>query len=326
MTDVLITIDTELSAALHQKSVPAMTNARYSIFGCVDSGKFGIGWQMDCLDEYGLKGVFFVDPMPALVYGSAFLTEVVQTIVSRGHEVQLHVHTEWLEWAESSPVGGRRGSNIADFESDDQFTILMLAMDLLEEAKAPRPIAFRAGNYGADDRTLDALVRVGLTWDTSFNPAFALGSCRITLGVNCVSPVRHGGVVELPVSGLFDWPGHVRPAQVCALSAWEMCAALDHAAREHHPAFTIVTHSFEMLSRDRRRPNRVVMNRFRLMCRAIAQNSWLRSVGFAELDPAIAAVNADDRTRVGPNPIRTALRVAEQVAGTLLYERRLKPA
>ncbi len=322
MTDVLLTIDTELSARLHQQSIDAAGNIANSIFGRVAGGAWGIGWQMDRMDACGVKGVFFVDPLPALVYAPSILPEIVQPIVERGHEVQLHIHTEWLQWARQSPVAGRLGRHIREFDAEDQATLLATAIDLLVAAGAPKPIAFRAGNYGADDRTLAALAGLGIAWDSSFNPDFSGGDCRIAIGRDTVSPVAREGLIEVPVSGLFDRGTHFRPAQVCALSRWEMRAALDHAARHRHPLFTIVSHSFEMMSRDRLRPNRMVMKRFERLCRTIAGHPGLRSVGFRDLDPAIADTAAAGHTRLPANVLRTATRIGQQIAGTLLYERR----
>ncbi|PTS80133.1 hypothetical protein DBR17_11145 [Sphingomonas sp. HMWF008] len=326
MTDVVVTVDTELSAALHQRGVTPCRNVENSIGGVVRAGAFGIGWQMDRLEEHGLKGVFFVDPMPALVYGKAVVADIVGPILERGHEVQLHVHTEWLAWAPRSPTGERRGRNIAEFELADQIMLLKHARDLLEEAHVPRPIAFRAGNFGADDRTLIALSRLGILWDSSFNPAYLGGACRIGLTAEDRGAVRRHGLIELPVSGISDRLGTIRPAQVCALSRWEMTDALRHAGSAGDAAFVIVCHSFEMLSRDRRRPNRAVMARFVAMCREIADNPDLRSAGFADLDPAIASGARPDTARLAPNPVRTFGRVLEQAAATLRYERPWLPA
>lgn len=321
MTDVLITIDTELSAGLYQRGASARQNLDRSIDGLVPGGAFGIGWQMDQLDAHGLKGVFFVDPMPALVYGTEVVADMVGPILERGHEVQLHIHTEWLAWAKASPVGDRRGQNIGDFDLADQITLLTCARDLLEQANVPRPIAFRAGNYGADDRTLMALADLGLAWDSSFNAPYLGGPCRIGLTAADYAPVWRHGVVEVPVSGILDRSDTIRPAQVCALSRWEMTDALRHAAQARQSAFVIVSHSFEMLSRDRFRPNRAVMARFTAMCREIARNPNLRSAGFADLDPAIASPSQPKASRLAANPVRSIGRMLEQAAATLRYER-----
>ena len=314
MTKVFITIDTELSAGLFQAGADADANFARSI-AC---DGYGVEWQMDRLDAHRLTGVFFVDPMPALVYGPAVIAQIVAPIIARGHEVQLHLHPEWLEWGTVQPVGERRGRSIGDFGYDDQVTLIALARQLLIDAGAPPPTAFRAGNYGANDDTLRALATIGIAWDSSFNPTYIGDPCHIGLGVDQVDPVTRLGVTEVPVSALYDRPGHLRHAQICALSAREMRDALTHAAATRRPAFTIVTHSFEMMSRDRKRPNRSVMTRFEAMCRTVAEHPGLSSSSFAGLEIPPATTTPE---RAAPNYLRTAKRIAEQTFATLAYER-----
>ncbi len=277
---------------------------------------------MDRLEEYGLRGIFFVDPMPALVHGTDIVAEIVGPVVSRGHDVQLHIHTEWLEWATKSPVGGRRGRNVGDFTLDDQITLLRHARDLVVKAGAPPPIAFRAGNFGANDDTIVALPAIGIAWDASFNAANLLRGCGISFPPTRTTPIIREGVALLPVAGLYDRPDHFRPAQVCAVSTTEMRAALDVAG---DAAFVIVTHSFEMLSRDRKRPNRSVMARFEALCREVERNQHLRAATFADLD-ADAMIAAQPVARLTPSYPRTAARMAEQLVATWRYEHRLIPS
>jgi peptidoglycan/xylan/chitin deacetylase (PgdA/CDA1 family) len=316
VTHVLITIDTELSAALFQAGHDADSNCAFSI----DCNGFGIHWQMDRLEACGLTGVFFVDPMPALVYGPDIITRIVAPIVARGHEAQLHLHPEWLEWSTQQPVGDRRGRSIGDFDHADQRTLIALARQLLIDAGAPPPTAFRAGNYGANDDTLRVLAELGMFWDSSFNPAYVGDPCHISLAPSQIDPVKHLGITEVPVSAIHDRPGHVRHAQVCALSSAEMNQALKHAAATQRPAFTIVTHSFEMMSRDRKRPNRTVMKRFETLCHSVAADPDLSNSGFSTLSLSLASATTAP-TRLPPNYIRTARRMAAQALATLVYER-----
>jgi hypothetical protein len=314
VTKIFITCDTELSAALFQSGSDADDNFARSI----DCDGWGVAWQMDRLDAADLTGVFFVDPMSALVYGTDVIAQIVQPIVARGHDVQLHLHPEWLAWAKDQPVGERRGRSICDFGFEDQLTLLTLARQLLVDAGAPPPVAFRAGNYGANDDTLRALATLGIQWDASFNPIYVGASCDIGLSKDQVDPVERLGVTEMPVSAIEDRPGHLRHAQICALSAAEMHAALSHAAATKRPAFSIVTHSFEMMSRDRKRPNKRVIARYEAMCAAIAADPALDSAGFTGLDLAPAATPP---SRLGPSYVRTGVRMVEQVVDTMLYER-----
>lgn len=326
MATVMITVDTELSALLHQRGVSPRANFESSILGRTRAGDFGIVWQMQRLTERGLKAVYFIDPMPALVYGIETIRDTVALVLNHGHEVQLHCHTEWLEWAgNASPVAGRTGRSIADFTLQDQIVLLQCARDLLIEAGAPSPTAFRAGNFGADDNTLRALASIGLIWDSSFNAAWMGKPCAIALSADEAGPILTQGMAEIPVSGIFDRPTSFRPAQICALSSREMRNALDYAAVQGNSPFMIVTHSFEMLSRDRERPNRLVMARFEAMCDAIAQNAALRTAGFADLDVSKVTDQGSRAARLGPSLPRTIWRMAEQALGTWIYERQLRP-
>jgi hypothetical protein len=216
-----------------------------------------------------------------------------------------------------------RGRNIADFNFDDQVTLIGCARDLLVAAGAPRAVAFRAGNYGANDTTLRALATLGIAWDASFNPAYRGAPCDIGLPADTIDPLQRLGIAELPVAAIYDRPGQLRHAQICALSSREMTAALHHAAATGRPAFAIVSHSFEMLSRDRQRPNRAVMTRFEHLCHMIASHPDLTSSGFAGLAPPAASTGA---TRLAPSRWRTALRHAEQALASLRYERALRAA
>lgn len=318
MTRALITIDTELSASRQAAGMTAEENLRLSI-----TGPYGVGWMMDRMDACGIRGVFFVDPMPGLVHGRDIVRRMVEPIVARGHEVQVHIHTEWLEWVVDSPVDGRRGRQIGDFSLEDQTLLIGWAQDALVEAGAARPNAFRAGNYGANDDTLRALAALGMRWDSSYNADYAGKPCRITLPPETVDPVRTAGVIEAPVAGIWDRPGHFRPAQLCALSAGEMVAGLRFAASQGQHSFVVVTHSFEMLSRDRQRPNGMVMRRFDALCDAIARDDRVTSSGFIDL-PEPGETMARDR--LAPSRLRTGWRMAQQAWAAIRYEKALRVA
>lgn len=316
VTKVQFTVDTELSLKLYQQGMNAQDNFDSSIAGKCKDGEFGIFYQMDRLDQHGLKGVFFVDPMSALVYGPDVVARIVEPIVKRGHEVQLHIHTEWLEFARDHELAHLRGRNIADFSVEDQVRLLDQARTLLMNAGAPEPTAFRAGNFGANDDTLRALAALGIQYDSSFNPAFLSGECAIRLPVNTPPFSEHLGVGIIPVSVIEDRPGNIRAVQLCALSAWEMRDALSHAADDGWPCFTIVSHSFELLSRDRSQGNPIVIRRFNTMCQTIAQHGQLDSIGFEALEPR----RKHKLTTLPANLVRTVLRYGEQAISRIRYE------
>lgn len=321
MTDVFLTIDTEYSHALASRPRPASREENFarSITCETSDGPAGVGYQLDLFDRHGLKGVFFVDPMPALVWGAAAIEDVVRPIVERGHDVQLHLHTEWLSLAGSaSPVGKRTGHNIKDFSFEDQCTLIDTARDLLVAAGAPRPVAFRAGNYGANDDTLRALAHLGFTHETSHPPGIEDSFCEISLGAEDRRPVRHCGIIEVPIGCIDDFGASLRHAQITALSAWEMLSALRFARYNDVRNFTFVSHSFELMCRQRRRTNRLVRKRFEKLCAGIAGMEGVRTATYSTNPPELVE-------RVGPRPVlplsevRSGLRVLEQMVANTVY-------
>ncbi|GAB5487700.1 MAG: hypothetical protein Pars2KO_12700 [Parasphingorhabdus sp.] len=275
---------------------------------------------MDLMESYDLKGVFFVDPMPALVYGSAIVADMVSPIVERGHEVQIHMHTEWLEFTKKNPVGGRLGRNIKDYPLNAQIELIGLARDLLCDAGAPNPNAFRAGNYGANDDTLRALKTLGIAYDSSFNPAYLGSGCDMSFPAhqNCLTE-KHG-VKELPIAAIRETGSRLRHAQVCALSSWEMKAALDHAVYAGLPHFVAITHSFEFLSRNRKGLNSAVRARFESLCRHVSQQPLLTDGGFHNWPQISDAKSEQQFERLPPVLIRRLARIGQQAIARLVAE------
>ncbi len=321
MTNVFITIDTEYSYALAARKRPASREENFarSISCETPDGPAGLTYKLDMFDRHGLKAVFFVDPMPALIYGVEAIADIVGPAVERGHDVQLHVHTEWLALAGAgNPLAGRTGHNIKDFAFEEQCTLLDRARDMLMAAGAPRPVALRAGNYGANDDTLRALAELGFTHDTSHCPGIADGHCAISLGPEDRHPVEHCGVVEVPVGCIGTFGKDLRHAQITALSAWEMLAALEFASEEKVRNFTFVSHSFELLCRKRRRINRLVRKRFEKLCAGIAALDGVRTATYAESAPGPLDL-AEPRPVLPLSEVRSGLRVVEQAVVNAMY-------
>jgi hypothetical protein len=328
MTQLYYTIDTEYEPGFTaRKGVDSRReNFERSILGRTAEGDAGIVYQLDAFDRHGLKAVFFVDPMPALLWGVGAIADMVEPIVSRGHDVQLHLHTEWLALAgAANPLGDRTGQNLRDFTFEDQCALLCWAKDTLVAAGAPRPIAFRAGNYGANDHTLRALAELGFTHETSHSPGFAASPCDISLGTEDRRPLRHCGITEVPIGCVEDVGSGLRHAQLTALSLAELTAALEHARDHDMDDFTLVSHSFELLCRSRKRINRIVRRRFDLLCEAVAAMEGVSTATYSEAPP-------EPRRRPYPrpalprSPVRAGARMVEQaVANTFYGDRPLFP-
>lgn len=314
MTPVFLTIDTELMWRHHAAALDARTIYARSI----EPAGVGIGYQLGKLAEHGLKATFFVDPMPARIYGLEPFKQLVGAILDSGQEVQLHLHPNWT----GASVKNRRAAASFELIGHDraaQQALLAEARDWLEQAGAPRPIAFRAGSYSANDDTVDALVALGFAYDSSHNGSEHPWPSAIGLPRDQIAPVAHRGLIELPVTLIEDRAGNLRHFQICALSAAEMRAALGHAEGERHAAVVIVSHGFELANRAGTRVNRVHRSRFDSLCALLAERrDMLPTQHFG--DRPVLALGRQDRP-LGPSTLRTRLRQAEQLWSNWVEER-----
>ena len=314
MPAVFLTIDTEIAWRHHSAGLPAADVCERSF----EPGGVGVAYQLDLLARAGLRACFFVDPMPALVYGLAPIRRVVEAILAAGQEVQLHAHAQWGGASLADRTAHAR-YELWDYDAAEQRQLLAGAADLLQAAGAPPPIAFRAGSYAADENTVAALAALGFAYDSSHNGAEAPRWSRLALAADRIAPVEHAGLIELPVTTIEERPGHLRTFQPCALSAGEQAAALDHAVAEHHAAVCIVSHSFELSNRAGTRPNAVHVRRFEALCRMLdARRDELPTVHFA--DRPDLPLDRHDRP-LGPAPLRRAVRQAEQLWSNWVEER-----
>jgi hypothetical protein len=314
-TRVLITVDTELSWRHYATGAGWRDNLALSF----DPAGVGVSWQLDMLAEHGLKACFFVDPMPALLYGIEPVRRMVEPILAAGQEVQLHLHPCWACLAEGVEDGGT--FELTGFAPRRQRELITEARDLLVEAGAPEPIAFRSGSYAVDDLTLDALHALGILYDSSHNGSHHPWPSALPLPPSQIAPVVHRGVVEIPVGQIEQAPRKLRHLQLCAVSAEEIEAALRHALAERHPLVTLVSHSFEFATRDGLRPNRALATRFARLCRFLAEyRDRLPTAAFADLADVPLGVNA---LPLPARRFRTARRMAEQLWANAVYERAL---
>jgi hypothetical protein len=315
MTQVLLTVDTELNWAPHARGESWQQNLARAF----NPAGVGVPWQLEVLRDHGLKACFFVDPMPALVYGLEPIRRMVEPILAAGQEVQLHLHPVWQSVAEGVSEGAR--FELTCYDAEDQLDLIETARDLLVEAGAPEPIAFRSGGYAADVRTLAALTQTGIRFDSSHNGSHHPDPSALPLEPDLVGPADLGGLIEVPVTQIGDRGARLRHLQLCAVSSEEIEAALRHALHSGHPLVTLVSHSFELASRNGRRPNRTLCRRFERLCDFLAARSdTLPTAHFGDLGPLAGRASGEP---LPPQPWRRARRLAEQAWSNALYERSL---
>jgi hypothetical protein len=269
-TRILLTIDTALAGpdgarweAAHQRSYEA--------------AGVGVRYQLRILAQYALKACFFVDPMPACVHGIEPIRRMVDPIIEAGQEVQLLLHPLW------AGTGDGQGQ-LARHDAEAQHDLIKRARDLLMEAGAPDPIAFRAGDYSANDDTLRALADLGFRFDSSHNGHRHPWPSAVGLPREQIAPVHHQGVVEVPVTLIAEGRG-TRDLQISAVSLGEIKAAILHAGDQALPIVTITAHSFDLANRAGTAPNRILVKRFEDLCAFLSrERKRFPTAFFTDLD------------------------------------------
>ncbi len=267
--NVLITIDTETWDFYDSFA----RNHESAIYGQVGLQHYGLDYQLSLFEQYNLKANYFVEPLFTMASGTKPLEMIVQKIQKKGHDVQLHLHTEWLDEVSDSPLfSGKSGENMHEFTLEEQSVLIAKGKRYLYEAGVNEISAFRAGNYGADHNTLKALAENGIYQDTSYNCCYFSKSCELKMDHVLYQPERVGEVMEYPVTFFSDYPGHYRHLQVTACSFSEMESVFQHAFDNNWGTVVVVLHTFECIQRlkNRRvlshRLDKVVQQRLINMC------------------------------------------------------------
>jgi hypothetical protein len=317
MTGVLLSIDTEFTWRAHEGGASWLENYQRSI----EPGGAGISYQLAALAKHGLKACFFVDPLPALLFGIEPIRRMVDAILEAGQEVQLHLHPMWAQADRRVERTDPVRFELTQFLEDEQLDLILRARELLRHAGAPDPVAFRAGSFAASVETLRAVQRAGFRIDSSHNGSLMPWPCDTGLPANAVSPLSAGTLVELPVGLIDEGGGKLRHLQIGAVSLGEMRAALGHAEAEGSPLVTLVGHSFELATRDGEHANDIVRHRFDSLCGWLASERTRFPTRFAAelldiaLDVPATPYPVSQVTRLG--------RMAVQGYANLRYEGRL---
>lgn len=264
-------------------------------YGAGATGAYGVPYQLDLLARRGLKATYFTEALFADAIGLGPLQRLVSEIEGAGQEVQLHLHTEWLTELTHTRLPSPFRQFIREFGRLEQEQLIAHGVTNLRECGAGPVVAFRAGSYGANVDTLRALAANGIAFDSSHNPPYVGGACGLDFGQPLLQPRRVEGVWEFPVSVFEDYPGHLRPAQLCACSFGELATALERAWQAGWQSFVIVLHSFELVRGFNQRPPRTApdtinLRRFERLCAFLAENrDRFPTRHFRDLDPALLA-------------------------------------
>jgi hypothetical protein len=288
--------------------------------------KLGVPLICRILKDHGLAATFFVEAFTDEQGHPGQAAPVCRFLMDRGHDVQIHIHPNHYHYGLK-----RQGKpfpftdQLADLEPDAQREMLEEGCEHIRQWTGRRPVAFRAGNMGADEQSLDQMARVGIRIDSSYTFPYLGGQCRFKDTQRYNGSKWYGQVLELALSGFEQrrLPG-LHPAQPLDLmgTSFEECRdAIRMICGAGADAVTIL-HSFSLVKvrnyqYDGGRLNRVVARRFRRLCAWLAENAAeFPSYTFAQLAAAVEAGRYEPRAvppcRLG-NALRSYVRRAVQL-------------
>ena len=325
-TKVVLTVDTEPSIAGAFANPSQAPLLHEPVAGEVNGRSEALGFMIETLSRCDLTATFFVETVHTRFFGTLAMGGYVERLVRAGQDVQLHLHPNWLSFADGHlRPGPPHTDNCRDMSVKSLGALISEGADQIRSWTGQRPSAMRTGNFSTAQSVFQAMREAGLRFSSNICMAMAPPPERelaVTGGVYEVASVR-----ELPVTCFADvgpiGRGRFRAMQVTAVTSREMINILDTAHACGNSIVVIVTHPFEFLKkRDFRyaglRPNRLVQHRFRRLCAFLAENSER-----FEVLPIAAAAEALDPpqswTELRGNGLRSVLRTAENVINDHLF-------
>ena len=182
-------------------------------------------------------------------FGQQALDEIVGMVRDGGQEVQLHLHTEWVDEAREPlwPGPQRKRQHLRYFSCEEQTTLIAKGLELLRR-------------------------------DSGVSP-----------GLSLVEPITVTGVHEYPMMVYRDGTTKLRHAQLTACSSSEMEGLLWQAVAQQRKAFVILSHGFELLNQAKDRADDVMVKRFQRLCALLDKNrDSFRVTGFQGLASPLA--------------------------------------
>lgn len=254
ITNIIITVDVECSLPgdVRGGAVLIPVGVERRVYCKNGNDSYGIDLIMQTLNDYNMKGVFFCDSCMKYLTTEEESAKVLTDIYNNGHDVQLHIHPIFKLWKTKGLDGKLLPDNWSDninklpIDVEDEY--IKEGVEFITRYTHKTPIAFRAGNYGASDRTLSALKRHGLIYDSSYNMWARVQKRYNNQNITTDITNRHfiiNDIIELPVTNyLAGVKSDYRFFAPEGSSSLEMITALDRLYNINMEYVVIVLHSF----------------------------------------------------------------------------------
>jgi hypothetical protein len=280
--NVFITVDTEhsIGGAFKDRNLKPVGNGK-RIWGKVGDKSFGIPLIMDIGESYDIRLNFFVEVLNKYYFGEDETKKVCEYILNRGHDVQLHLHPNYLNFTLNNPLEKTYSDQIGTYSLEKQIELIKEGVEILMQNGVPRPIAFRAGCFGANEETLRALKAVGVLIDSSYNKTYLGDTCLLdNKGINDLTYLNE--IWEFPITNFVESTKvrskRFKPLDINGVSFQEMKYVLNQGKIKGPKHITILLHSFSFIKPydvqyNKVKPRWHVIKRFEKLCKYLKDNS-----------------------------------------------------
>jgi SAM-dependent methyltransferase len=212
------------------------------IWGKVNGAEFGIRRISSILKQHKIKGNFLIDFAMSALYGDKVVAEIGNFILEQGHELHVHLHSEWLvrKWNIKGLFNGPAGLNQLNSQLNRQF--LQFSAFKYAQLFGLNPICFRGGGFHFNEHTVEAAHAAGFTALSNFDCYRHREDWAVSEeGMNNEPFKWKNGLIEIPVDFSpeplsFQWEkyeGHF--GRVCS--------------RKRRKTFNLTLHSWSLLKR-----------------------------------------------------------------------------
>lgn len=328
-TEVCITVDTEFSIAGAFADPARYRPLSHELVDCIVGERSeGLDFLLGVLRDFRVPATFFIEVLQCHYFGEQPMGRIVERIGADGHNLQLHLHPGWSnfaaeDWRDTPP----RSDNCAERSYDELRHMIDFGMARFAAWQIPQPKALRAGSFAFASVVHRAMSACGLALGSNIGlalyrprePEFHLasGTCLF------------GGVLEVPALSYSAISllgrSQLRLLAITSTSRSETEALLWSARRSGISPVIVLTHPFEFIkNRDFRcretRRNKVNQGRLEQLLDFLTRNpDAFRATTFAKSgDDWMAARSRPSGVLQAP-PALTLMRVAENAANTLIW-------
>ncbi|UTH76247.1 methyltransferase domain-containing protein [Chromobacterium sp. IIBBL 290-4] len=236
-----LSFDVEALPGRHPEDTDAIDRL---IWGKVANKEYGLRRICRILGEHNLQASFMIDMAACALYGDKAMRQVGDYLRNQGHELQVHLHSEWLlrQWGlPDADFGGPAGCDQLDARLNQAF--LQYSALKFYQLYGEKPQVFRAGAFRFNQHTIDAALSAGFVALSQFNAQ------------------RHAGSWQAGPAGqrneLFYWPNGMLELPVdCApeplSSNWQVYEGAFSRVKQRKriQTFNLTLHSWSLMRRN----------------------------------------------------------------------------